>query len=125
MRTKHIVMSAVAGVALAFGATAGTAAADSGEAGTPGVLGACPDTGNEVRVRGGYAEWDITCEGGKVYVRGYVKDTALDGKCARVKAKNMNSSTTKRKSACGFGEARKFDFNLGKGKGAKVYLTVT
>lgn len=124
MRTKHVVVSTIAGVALAFGVTTGTAAAaDGGTTGAPVVLGACPDTGNEVSISGGYAEWDITCEKGRVHVRGHVKDTALDGKCARVKATNMTGGKTKKVSACGWGTDKKINLDLGKGnKGAEVYL---
>lgn len=52
---------------------------------SPALLATCPDTFN-VKVSGGEASWTVTCYGGKVYVDGWVKDTAADGKCARVKS---------------------------------------
>ncbi|GAA1948235.1 hypothetical protein GCM10009837_87330 [Streptomyces durmitorensis] len=112
-----------AALLLAGGVSAGTATATSSTPhGGSSVMGACPDTGNEVTVPGGKAEWDITCERGKVHVRGHVKDTRMDGKCARVKATNPRNDEKRKKSACGVGTDKSFDWNLGKGSQAKVYL---
>lgn len=125
MRTKRLVTSLTAALLLAGGMSAGTAAAagTASEAvrGGQSVTGGCPDTGNEVSVPGGYAEWDITCEKKGVMVRGWVKDTRADGKCARVTA--TNKGKTKRKSVCGWGDTKSFSWNLGKGSGAKVRLS--
>lgn len=122
MRTKRLVTSLTAALLLAGGVSAGTAsAAGTAPADGPSVTGGCPDTGNEVTVPGGYAEWDITCEKKRVIVRGWVKDTRPDGKCARVTAKNKGK--TRKKSVCGWGDTKSFGWNLGRGSGAKVKLS--
>jgi hypothetical protein len=38
------------------------------------------------RVNGGEAAWSLHCDGNKITIDGWVKDTKADGKCAYVKA---------------------------------------
>ncbi len=81
----------------------------------------CPDTFN-VKVSGGQASWTVTCYGGKVYVNGWVKDTAADGKCARVKsliAGEWHYSSP----ACPEGTMKTFDWSE-VGHSAQTYLYV-
>ncbi|MFG2502269.1 hypothetical protein ACGFSB_29165 [Streptomyces sp. NPDC048441] len=106
--------------------TAGTVTAATGAtpapADEPAVMGSCPDTGNEVSVPGGYAEWSITCESGRVKVRGKIEDTRADNDCAKAKGKNMNTGRWRSTKVCGWLNEKDIDWDLGKGKGAKVKL---
>lgn len=118
MRTKRIVSTVAAALILAGGVGAGTAVAAPAQPAAP--TGACPDTGNEVNIPGGQAKWDITCEGGNVIVRGWVKDTRIGG-TARVTA--TNGPRTQHADSPGLGKTKSFEFNLGPGRGASVRLS--
>jgi hypothetical protein len=80
-------------------------------------MGTCGDT-EDVSVRGGKASWSLDCSGGKITVSGWVKDTAPDGRCARVKA-TSESGDVKRWSACGWGEQTDFDWTK---NGSNMYV---
>lgn len=115
MRTERLVSTVAAALLLAGGVGVGTASA------VPAApLGACPDTGNEVTIPGGQAKWDITCEGGNVIVRGWVKDTRIGG-TARVTA--TNGPRSQHVDSPGLGKVKSFELNLGPGRGASVRLS--
>lgn len=75
------------------------------------------------RVGGGEAHWDLTCSGGEITITGWVKDTAADGKCARVTAHFSNGDVSAWK-ACPEGTTTRFS-ETHDGALVDAYLTVT
>lgn len=62
----------------------------------------------------------LSCQGGKITVQGWVKDTERDGQCAQVYG-NVGGNKFESKRACPSGATEKFSFT-GKGKTAHIYL---
>lgn len=115
---------AMVGIGLGLALTAsvgGLAQADPPNA--PEVPGGrCPDWLHS-SVPGGEATWNLRCSGSKLYLDGWVKDTAADGKCARVTA-IIGRSGERHAKACTAGTTTNFHWS-GEGNSAQVRLYVS
>jgi len=74
----------------------------------------------EAVVGGGEAYWKATCSGSSMTVSGWVRDTAADGMCARVKAL-MGGTWKYSERACPAGTTKTFELT-GSESDAEVYL---
>ena len=71
-------------------------------------------------ISGGLAYWKASCDGNIMTVKGWVKDTADDDECARVKA-NLGGIWHYSDRACPKGKIEWFTFK-GPDKNAQIYL---
>lgn len=85
--------------------------------------GSCGDSFHP-SVGGGEAYWTLLCHDGHIRMKGWVKDTRADGKCARVKAVFNNNVVHQSSGACPKGTIVQFDWKH-PGTIADGYLTVT
>lgn len=114
LRGRWLVVAAVVGVAAVAGPTT-VAIAES----TMQPRTGCSES-LDADVPGGLAHWEASCDNGNIYVKGWVKDTRSDGKCARVKA-FIDNKWKYSSRACPSGDVDKFTLS-GDGNDAKVYL---
>ncbi|MFF8592271.1 hypothetical protein ACF061_12615 [Streptomyces sp. NPDC015220] len=96
-RTRRISASLAAVAALTAGLLV-TATA-------PAAAGHCPHKA-EPKFRGAEGSWTVTCAFGSATIRGWFKDTADDGKCARIRIRPRNDRTwTYFDKVCGKGNS--------------------
>lgn len=91
--------------------------------GSPAAAATCPSVAEPVTT-GGKAKWTLECYRGALKVYGWVEDTRLDGKCARVDVDWHNSRQIWSRSACGFKERTNFDMKMDGTSGANVTLYI-
>lgn len=110
---RKILMSAVSTAALAGGMTLGAV----------GVANAatCPSEASP-KVGGAVAHWTLTCTGNGVRVAGWLEDTRIDGKCAKVRI--AANSATRSATACSVGTREQFSFTFPGTRNAEVRLAV-
>lgn len=73
----------------------------------------------DVYIPGGESHYTLICSAGYIYVNGYVKDEAIDGKCVRVKA-FIAGHWFYSEPACGFEVSKEFSWH-NNGSEALVY----
>lgn len=107
------------GLCGAFGGLAPTAVAETAD--PPHMQGTCGETYDPSTV-GAAAHWELSCQDGKIRVKGYVEGTfPPDGQCAKVKARFASGVTEFSGEACGPTEEAYFDW-AHPGAIADVYL---
>jgi len=108
-------IATVTGIAVATTAlVAGAAAAEpAGPAEPPPggvhIQGSCGDT-LDPSISAGRAHWTLTCSGGQITMKGYVKDTSPDNECVGVKGKFAGGETETRENCKGWGESVSFSW---------------
>ncbi|KQX50089.1 MULTISPECIES: hypothetical protein [unclassified Streptomyces] len=109
---RKTVTAALSTVVLAGGLALGVAA--------PANAAGCPSSAAPV-INGASASWSLRCSGNNVTVSGWLQDTSMDGKCAKVRI-NAGNGQYKAETACNSGVRKQFSFTFKGTKTAQVRL---
>ncbi|MFD7551464.1 hypothetical protein [Streptomyces sp. NPDC059816] len=113
-RARTTIVSVLSAVVLASGLTAGSAG--------PAHAATCPSSASPV-IDGASAHWSLSCSGNNVTVSGWVHDTGMDGKCAKVRI-NAGNGRYEDPDACGSGVRTNFSYKFKGTKSAQARLAI-
>ncbi|GLF95233.1 hypothetical protein [Streptomyces yaizuensis] len=111
---RRSVVSVLSSVVLAGGLAVGAAG--------PASAAGCPSSASPV-INGASAHWSLRCANGKLLVSGWVQDTSMDGKCAKVRI-HPNEGLPKFPTACSSGVRQSFSYEFPGAERADVRLAV-